>query len=88
MTDQERARDYVAAWSSDLDIGAFDPVAADAIDALVAEFAAVRLEERRAIVAWLRERSRATNTMYVGLQVLADAIEHGEAIAEATGGAA
>lgn len=78
MTDAERARDYVAAWSSDLDIGALDPVAADAIDALVLLLAAVRLDERTRIGAWLRTQGGRGVGPFIAIRHLAARIERGE----------
>jgi hypothetical protein len=67
MTDQERATQFVLTWAGD---DVMVPEARDLSRALAAQFTAVRLEERRAIVAFVRRR-------YVA-DALALAVERGD----------
>lgn len=54
MTDQERAAAFVRDWTGESDLSP-EPLA-ETVDTLVIEFEAVRLDERRAIVAFLQRR--------------------------------
>jgi hypothetical protein len=73
MSDQDRAAGLIH-----LVAGAQSGI--EALEAVVAEFAAVRLEERRAIVAYLRTTAGAVGTWNAARSALhqaADQIEHG-----------
>lgn len=76
MTDRERAARLIHAVAG-------SQSGADALAAVVQQFAAVRLHERTAIVGYLRERAQDRALAAVGCAVLhavADRIERGEQV--------
>ena len=84
MTDQQRADAFVAEWTEEVDSTAdLERLAVEMSRALAELFGAVRIDERRAIAAFIRAdgaEAAADDEQLVaaGANLLADDIERGE----------